>query len=145
MNFLHAPSAIIAILHGMIALQRIPIAGEHGPAGRSAIITLQDVFQPVLDAGEKLANKNILQELLRQIQCVGAAELQTFFRVRIHFKRHVERTIDACNGVIRVGAGLADDKIITVGRGGLIHGVALSLWIFWGQAKKAPAGHHFLL
>ena len=136
MNFLHTPSTIIAVLHGMIALQCIPIAGKHCPPGRSAIITLQNVFQPVLNTGEKLADKNILQELLRQLQRVGAAELQHLFRVRIHFKRHVERTIDACDGVIRVGTGLADDKIIAVGRGGLIHGVALSLRIFRGRQKR---------
>ena len=130
------PSTITALFHRMIPLQGITVAGQHGPPGRSAVAALQRTIQPCVDGGEVPAHKNILQKLLRQIQSMGAAEFQHLFRIRIHFKGHVEGAIDAGDGIVRIGAGLANDILIAAGGCGVIHGIALSHWILRKTAKR---------
>ena len=104
-----------AFLHGAVALEGVAIAGEHCPAGRAAVIMLQGVVQPGFDGREGLTDKNVPEEFFCQIQSVGAAEFQNQLRLGIHFKSHIEGTVNAGDGVIGVGAGLADDIIIAAG------------------------------
>ena len=104
-----------AFLHRAVTLESIAIAGEHRPAGGAAVIMLQGVFQPVFDGGEVLTDKDVPKEFFRQIQGVGAAEFQDKLRLGIHFKGHIEGTVNAGDGVIGVGAGLADDIVVAAG------------------------------
>ena len=109
------PSRVIpnAFLHRAVTLEGIAVAGEHCPAGRAAVIMLQGIFQPVFDGGEVPADKNIPKEFFRQIQGVGAAEFQDKLRLGIHFKGHIEGTVNAGDGVVGIGAGLANDIVVT--------------------------------
>ena len=109
-----------AFLHCAVTLESVAVAGEHRPPGRAAVIMLQGVFQPVFNGGEVLTDKNIPKEFFRQIQGVGAAEFQNKLRLGIHFKGHIEGTVNTGDGVVGIGAGLADDIVVAArghGRG----------------------------
>ena len=126
-----------ATLHGVVALEGVPVAGEDRPAGGAAVVALEDAVQPAVDAGEGLAHEHVPEEFLRQIQGVGAAELQNGLRFGVHLKGHVKRAVDAGDGVICVGAGFADDIIVAAGRSGSVHGGSLSLTDFEGLCPAA--------
>ena len=122
--------SVIAVFHGVIALEGIAVTGEHGAAGRAAVAALEGSLQPEIHIGEILTHEELFQKLLRDLQRVGAAETQHLFRLGIHFKRHVKRAVNAGDGIVRIGAGFAYYIIIAAGRGSLIHGVVLSVRFF---------------
>lgn len=130
MKKIHTPSDDCrAALHGVVALEGVTVAGEDSPAGGAAVIPLEGVVQPGIDAGEGLSHKHIPEELLRQLQGVGAAKAQNSLCFAVHLKGHVERAVNAGDGIVCVGAGFADDIIIAAGRSGrMIHGGSLSFW-----------------
>lgn len=138
MKKIHTPSDNRrATLHGVVAFEGVTVAGEDSPAGGAAVIPLEGVVQPGIDAGEGLSHKHILKELFCQLQGVGAAEAQNSLCFRVHLKGHVERAVNAGDGIVCVGAGFADDIIIAAGRSGrMIHGGSLSFW----SLVPVPAG-----
>ena len=127
-------TAAQVLLHGVVTLQGVAVAGENGPAGGTAVIFFQCPFQPALDRGEVPADKKVLEELLRQVDGVGAAKAQDFLRMGIHLKGHVKGAVDIGNGVVGIGAGLADDKVIAVGCVFILHG--RHSFLFLGEYKR---------
>ena len=126
-----------ATLHGVVAFEGVTVAGEDSPAGGAAVRPLEGVVQPGIDAGEGLSHKHILKELFCQLQGVGAAKAQNGFCFAVYLKGHVERAVNAGDGIVCVGAGFADDIIIAAGRSGrMIHGGSLSFW----SLVPVPAG-----
>lgn len=138
MKKIHTPSDNRrTALHGVVAFEGVTVAGEDSPTGRAAVIPLEGIVQPGVDAGEGLPYEHIPEELLRQLQGVGAAEAQNGLRLTVHLKGHVKRAVNTGNGIVCVGAGFADDIIIAAGRSGrMIHGGSLSFW----SVVPVPAG-----
>ena len=138
MKKIHTPSDNRrTALHGVVAFEGVTVAGEDSPTGRAAVIPLEGIVQPGVDAGEGLPYEHIPEELLRQLQGVGAAEAQNSLCFAVHLKGHVERAVNAGDGIVCVGAGFADDIIIAAGRSGrMIHGGSLSFW----SVVPVPAG-----
>ena len=130
-----------ATLHGVVALEGVPVAGEDRPAGGAAVVALEDAVQPAVDAGEGLAHEHVPEEFLRQIQGVGAAELQNGLRFGVHLKGHVKRAVNTGNGIVCVGTGFADHIIVAAGGSGNIHGGSLSHG-FRGEQRYSRKNTH---
>ena len=148
MKKIHIPSTVAAgvVLHGVVALEGVAVAGEDGPAGGTAVIALEHAVQPCVDGEEAPAHEHIPEELLRQVQGVGAAELQNALRLGVHFKGHVKRAIDTGDGIVCVGAGFADDIIVAAGRSRVVHGGSLSLYslVFRRRMAYGPRFAHLI-
>ena len=142
MKKIHTPSDNRrATLHGVVAFEGVTVAGEDSPTGRAAVIPLEGIVQPGVDAGEGLPYEHIPEELLRQLQGVGAAEAQNGLRLTVHLKGHVKRAVNTGNGIVCVGTGFADHIIVAAGGSGNIHGGSLSHG-FRGEQRYSRKNTH---
>ena len=58
--------------HSAVALECIPVSGQDGSSGRTAIPPFQFLFQPVTNLGKGLADKPLLEKILCQSQRMGS-------------------------------------------------------------------------
>ena len=97
--------------HSPVALQCVPVAYQHRPPGGPTVAALQDLLQPALNGGEVLSQKEPAEKLLRQLQRMGTVKAQNLLGLLTDLKGHLEGTVDGSVGVVRIGAGLPNDKI----------------------------------